>query len=265
MEWPKNSERTNESIEGFKERIGRITVYRHGDTHYTQQYPDLTDEGQRKLTEAGRALKDEVDEEQEDLIFLHSPTVRAKASMAYLLHGMEKIAGPEEKDVEELARPVRGLSSAKTLNPEGVQETLRKYMDLDALTPEALEAFDRVYAVHDEFETSPHWEPRSRVERRSGKLLRQALLKLVKNHPEEGSEKTPHIVAVSHFETLNHLAAKIFDLDLQKDPLYARGEKMSFEVLTNRQDPKRLLLNCTFRGAQRAVWYDVEKGEIAIS
>lgn len=252
-----------ESHEAYKELVGKITVFRHGDTHYTNQYPDLTDEGIWKLTEAGKALGGEVDEESEDLIFLHSPSTRAKASMAYLLQGMEKTASADEAAVEEIARPLNALRSVKTLNHEEALKMIGQHVDFESPTLDQYVEFDRAYALHDDYENSPHWEPRSKGEKRSSRLLRQTLLMLVKNHPENDSGKTPHIVAVSHFETLNHLAVKIFNLDMEKDPLYARGEKMTFEVLASPEDAKKLLLRCGFRGEEKRVWFDIEKGEIS--
>ena len=158
-----------ESQEDYKETVGKITVYRHGDTQYTNQYPDLTEEGQAKLENAGKSLKEQVDEETEDLIFFHSPSIRAKASMAHLLHGMEKTSGTEESDVEEVARSFGPLRSFKRFSIEETQKMIDEHIG-HLPEEEQMEAFDRVYAVHDDFENSPHWEPRSNSENRAGRL-----------------------------------------------------------------------------------------------
>ena len=105
-----------ESKEDYKVVLGRISLYRHGDTTYSDQYPDLTDEGKRKLEQAGTSLKALVDERGEDLLFIHSPSIRAKASMAHLLHGMGKSEGTEETDVEEIARAYTPLRSVQKMN-----------------------------------------------------------------------------------------------------------------------------------------------------
>lgn len=249
-----------ESQEDYNELVGKITLFRHGDTTYTNQYPDLTDEGKWKLEAAGKSLKDRVDEDSEDLLFLHSPSTRAKASMAHLLHGMEKTTGAEEKDVEEIARSFSPLRSVEKLNSEESQKIIDEHM-ANLSDEDQYEGFDRVYAIHDDFETSPHWEARSKVEARANRLLRQTIAMLIKNHSED-NDKTPHIVAISHFETLNNLAVKIFGLDVEKDPLYARGEEMTFEVKGNSKDKSKVLLVCGFRGEQRPTWFNVQTGEL---
>lgn len=252
-----------ESRESYEELVGRITLFRHGDTEYTNQYPDLTDTGKWKLETAGKSLKERVDEDAEDLIFLHSPSIRAKASMAHLLHGMEKTEGTEESDVEEIARSFTPLRSVKRLNHEASQEMITEHVAAATDEGDEYEVFDRAYALHDDFENSPHWEARSKVEARANRLLRQTIAMLVRNHVED-SEKTPHIVAVSHFETLNNLAVKIFGLDVQTEPLYARGEQMTFEVKGNSKDKSKVLINCGFRGEQKTVEFNVATGEMTI-
>jgi broad specificity phosphatase PhoE len=249
-----------ESQESYNERVGQITLFRHGDTTYTNQYPDLTDEGKLKLEAAGKSLKERVNEGSEDLIFLHSPSTRAKASMAHLLHGMERTSGVEEGDVEEIARSFSPLRSVEKLNAEESQRMVDEHM-AGMSDDEKYEGFDRVYALHDDFEISPHWEARSKVEARANRLLRQTIAMLVKNHSED-TAKTPHIVAISHFETLNNLAVNIFGLDVEKDPLYARGEEMTFEVKGNSKDKTKVLLQCGFRSEHKQVWFSIESGEM---
>lgn len=250
-----------ESRENYNELVGRITVFRHGDTEYTNQYPDLTDEGKWKLEAAGKSLKDRVDEDNEDVIFLHSPSIRAKASMAHLLHGMEKTHGVEESDVEEIARSYAPLRSVKRYDLEETQKMIDQHTSDIAPDADPYVEFDRAYVLHEDFENSPHWEARSKVEHRANRLLRQTVAMLIKNHSED-VQKTPHIVAVSHFETLNNLAVKIFNLDVQSDPLYARGEQMTFEVRGSSKAKDKVLVNCGFRGEERTVWFDVRTGEI---
>ena len=251
-----------ESAEEYDRKIGKITLFRHGDTTYTNQYPDLTDDGKFKLKSAGKSLKERVDEDSEDLLFLHSPSIRAKASMAHLLHGMEKTDGVAEVDVEEVARSFSPLRSVEKLDADEAQKLIEKHME-NIPVENQYEEFDRVYALHDDFENSPHWEPRSKVESRTRRLLRQAIAMLVRNDSEDIS-KTPHIVAISHFETLNNLAVQIFGLDVEKDPLYARGEEMTLEVLRNAKNTGKVLLTCGFRDQHKSAWFNIQSGEITV-
>lgn len=248
--------------EAYTELVGRLTVFRHGETEYTDQYPDLSGKGRSTLTEAGRQLRSEIDEESEDLLFVHSPNVRAKGSMAYLLHGMELIDDVEEAKVEGVARPFKPLRSVKKLDPEAASEMVFRYTGTREPTAGHYEEFDRMYTLSDEFETSPHWEPRSNAPKRANRLLRYALAILLKNHKESESPKTPRIVAVTHFEMINHIAVKLFGLDLEKDSLYARGEAITFDVRANPDEDQRLLLMCSFRGEKRNAWFDFTKGEV---
>lgn len=255
--------KTESAVERFSERIGKITLYRHGDTHYTNQYPDLTDRGKWRFVRAGRHLKEMVDEGTEDLLFLHSPSVRAKSSMAFLLRGMGRTMGTFEQDVEQHAHALKPLRSVHINNPEGFAELIGKHIDQESPIEAQHRRFDRIYMMHNDYETSPHIEPRSRVQSRGRRMMRQAVYLLVKNHTEKTTDKTPHIVAISHVETLNDIAFRIFGLDVQKDPLYARGERMTVEVKTDSQTTDKVLLLCEFRGTTKPVWFDLASGEIS--
>lgn len=256
------SESIDNNIEKFNERVGRITLFRHGDTLYTNKYPDLTDAGKRKLHKEGSRLVEEVDQETEDVLFLHSPSVRAKTSMAFLLKGMGITEGTSEREVEEHARPLKPLRSVGHNDYEKAMELVGKYVDLDDPKSHQHKKFDRVYVLDPAFEESEHWEPRSQVEARGKRVLRQGIYLLIENHTSKDTDKTPHIVAVSHFETLNVIAAEIFDLDPEHDALYARGEKLSIEVKTDGNDTERVLLSCTFRNETKMVWYELKTGAI---
>ncbi len=248
--------------EEYKELVGKITIFRHGQTAYTGRYPDLSEKGKDALFAAGEKLQEQIDEETEDLIFFHSPAPRAKGSMGYLLHGMGRIPDTNEQTVEGVARAVAPLRAVKKLDPEAAQEMINRHIGSDAPTAEQYESFDRMYVLSEEFDHSPHWEPKSAAPKRSNRLLRFAIKALVENHAEKENSKIPHVVATAHFETINDIAKKVFNLDMEKDPLFARGESFTFEVKTKPEEGKRVLLICGFRGEKRNAWFDFERGEV---
>lgn len=252
-----------DSLERFNQLVGKLTLVRHGDTEYTNQYPDLTDEGKWKLVRTGRSLKEIIDEKTEDVLFVHSPSVRAKASMAFLLKGMGKIEGTSEADVATVARPVNALRSVGFIDREKAMELVAQHMGTDTPTLKHNREFDRIYALHDDFETSPHWEARSRVMRRGSRILQQAITMLVNNYTVPERDKTAHIVAVSHFEVLNDLAVKIHGLDMENDPLFARGERIAIAIKTDGDDMEKVLLAATFRGKEAHAWFSLKTGEIS--
>jgi broad specificity phosphatase PhoE len=254
--------RPKDSIERYTERVGRLTMYRHGETNYTNQYPDLLDQGKWKFLQAGHDLRELIDGESEDVLFVHSPSPRAKASMAYLLKGMGVSDDVAEGDVQKHAQEFKPLRSSAVFNPEKYAELVGEHVDQDDPKPGQHEAFDRVYMMHDHYETSPHAEPRSRAQARGRRVFRQAMYLLIKNHTEKDDHKTPHVVAISHLETLQDIAGRIYGLDIGKDPLFARGERLTLDVKTDGNDMEKMLLIADFRGEERKAWFHLATGEI---
>jgi hypothetical protein len=250
------------SPEDYRERIGRLSVLRHGYTSYTEEYPDLSDRGKKLLEGAGKDLKNIVDENEEELLFFHSPAPRAKGSLGHLLKGFGRITEPEEAEVEKHGRVIGQLRAVKKINPAEAQAMIRKSLGTETPTAEDYENFDRIYALSDEYENSPHWEPKSSSERRASRVFRYALETFIKNHQESQGGKIPHAVVVAHFETVSHIAVKIFGLDYTTDQPFARGERITFDVQEKPGDEKVLLLKCSFRGQERNAWYDRASGEI---
>src|SRR5438552_1204464 len=96
---PENKEKREE------QRIGRITLLRHGQTKYTDQYPDLTELGQETIAKTAEQIALGI-KSKEGLRILSSPTVRAQGTAGII---KEKIGHMDEIKVQ----PSLGMNRIK--------------------------------------------------------------------------------------------------------------------------------------------------------
>lgn len=61
-----------------------LVLVRHGEPRYTENYPDLTDEGVRQAQQAGRAVQGIINGRAVPVIFHTSPAARALGTMNFL-------------------------------------------------------------------------------------------------------------------------------------------------------------------------------------
>lgn len=251
-----NREGKTEQKEEIPVIIGKISIMRHGKTEYTNQYPDITEDGFAKIIENGKYLKEKVDKDKEDVLFVSSPAVRARGTLDILKGAMN----------EEASEP-RVLKSMRSTEIRDHKEAM-KMVD-SVIGPEKdIPKFDRYYATNDALENSPDiWQPRSEVESRFFTALEYAIRSFRKyneNNYSETVSKTPHLIAVSHFEFLNHFVAEVFGLDLEKDDLLKFAEMIELTIFESIDDEEAISIKVIFRGQERDIIFDRKSRSIKI-
>lgn len=240
-------------IEGSQEKekqpfevLGKVSIMRHGQTEYTEQYPDITEFGAQQIGEQGTKLKEKIDTEKEEVTIATSPSVRARGSGDVL---KEKL-GIEEARVMKALRGVQIRDHAEALKM--VNEIIGPERDISKM--------DQAYAHDDAFEQRVEvWEPRSQVEKRFFRGI-EYITRAFSRYGAVESNKIPHLVGVSHFEFLNHIATKVFNLDEKQQDQLKFGEmvEMTFLKKGNEEDKKRVPILITFRGETKEIVFNRE-------
>ena len=233
--------------------LGKITIMRHGDTEYTNQYPDLTPKGIERIREKGKYLKTKIDPEKENVFYETSPSARAKGTMSLILEELD------QKDAE--VRILKIMRSAEQRDPEKAKAMITE-VDWRA----DIGAWDRFFATDNRFENSPDiWQPRSELERRFYQGLEYVIRSFLKYHKNQKEGKIPHLLAVSHFEFLNHFIVKVFNLDLKKDNLLGFAEAVEMEVRELTPDkPDKISIKVSFRGQHKDIIFNRENYSLII-
>lgn len=228
------------------EILGKVSIMRHGQTEYTEQYPDITELGAQQIGEQGAKLKEKIDTEKEDVMIATSPSARARGSGDVL---KEKL-GVEETQVMKALRSAQIRDRAEALK-----------MINDIIGPERdVSKMDQAYAHDDAFEQRVEvWEPRSKVEKRFFRGI-EYITRAFSRYGAAEKNKIPHLIGVSHFEFLNHIAAKVFNLDEKQQDQLKFGEmiEMTFLKKSNEEDKKRVPILITFRGEAKEIVFDRE-------
>jgi broad specificity phosphatase PhoE len=251
-----NREGKNEQKEEIPVIIGKISIMRHGKTEYTNQYPDITEDGFAKIIENGKYLKEKVDKDKEDVLFVSSPAVRARGTLDILKGAMN----------EEASEP-RVLKSMRSTEIRDHKEAM-KMVD-SVIGPEKdIPKFDRYYATNDALENSPDiWQPRSEVEGRFFTALEYAIRSFMKYNENNYSEtvpKIPHLIAVSHFEFLNHFVAEVFGLDLEKNDLLKFAEMIELTIFEKAEGDDVIPIAVDFRGQKKNIVFNRNTRTITI-
>lgn len=232
--------------------LGKISIMRHGATRYTNQFPDLTERGINQARERGRELKEKINPENEDVLYTTSPSVRAEGTMSFVLEEL----GEEDADV----RTLEAIRSVKIRDAEKAKVMIDEIME----GTDDVSKMDRAYANDEKFEnTHDIWEAKSEVEKRFYRGLEYVIRSFIKYHNGQEAEKTPHLVAVSHFEYLNHFAAEVFGLDLQKDDLVGFTEMIGIEILEP-ENPNEVPIRVSFRGQTKDIIFNRESRSITV-
>ncbi|MBI2637905.1 MAG: histidine phosphatase family protein, partial [Candidatus Sungbacteria bacterium] len=162
--------------------IGKVTIMRHGQTEYTEEYPDLTELGKEQIAESARKIKGGIGPE-DDVLVVSSPAVRAQGS-ADIVRGE---LGIEEKRILKSLRPI------KANDPVEFKRTFDEFWGPGGFKIEEIAKWDRFYAADPRFENRPEvQEPRSNPEKRSLRGLNKVIGFMSKyrtGHPD----RIPHL------------------------------------------------------------------------
>lgn len=165
----------------FGERSALVVV-RHGDTTYSNEFPDLTVRGRAQMVDSGRVLRWYIEQFRDNRRFVSSPAVRAQGSMLYLQQGLGMESDYDRVETNELLRPLetKDLAAFKAFDKE-----------------HSTENYGEMWFKHPYLRVeNPITEAGESVDQRAAEFLRQQtdLLKV--------STKPTVLVATTHFEIL---------------------------------------------------------------
>lgn len=175
----------------------KVTLMRHQKPYYKDIGHDLTPEGVEGAIRFGQELKDTGQIAEGDEIFLvHSPVVRAKGTLDFVAQGAELQDMPK-RSIDQL-RKSDGTHSEPFMN---------RVRELE---------FDQEEIAKDHYKHPMHQdhpeiiEPHLHKKERLYRTL-EYLIRWFEKNPVE--DKTPHIIAVSHFEIITHLIDDVFGIE----------------------------------------------------
>lgn len=229
--------------------LGRITLLRHGQTEYTDEYPDLTVEGKATIEKSAAQIAKGL-RNQEEPIIVSSDKARARGTADII---KEKIGYPKDVKIQPsiTAMELRDRERAKAIFEELLADNKSTHSE-----EAPVRGVDRAYLHDQRFEDAAVYEPRSEVEKRFFKNLEYTIRAFNVVHKHKELQK-PHVIGVSHFELLGQLSEKVFNLTERGEEPLKHGELIEIEVLApeeNNQD--QVELQIFFRGEQKRVGFD---------
>ena len=237
-----------ESAEHEPELLFKVTLMRHEKPYYKDQGHDLTPEGVEGALNTGRKLKEEGQISDGDEIFLaHSPTVRAKGTLDFVAEG----AG-----LSELPKTSVDQLRKSDMPHSGAFMDRVKELDFDQ------EKIAKDHYTHPMHENNPDIiEPHSHKKERLYRTF-EHLIRWFEKHPVEN--KTPHIIAVSHFEIVTHLINDVFGIEtFGKFNVPAFGEQVYIEAYESDSDDE-VALKVRYDSQTRDVIFDRKTRSIEI-
>lgn len=276
-----------ENIEQFLEQhisevVAVIDSVRHGHTHYSEQYPDLTEEGEEAVAATANSIiadtqmltaiahRADLNGFQQHIAFVSSPQPRARASamivkekFAESIGSSEALEGVSVVDLNLNGRvpndpgKVRTVDSLRAMRIHNLPEALQLLMELAEGDWSPRKA-DYMHTQHPHYDERPDmWELRSDVRKRSLGLLKRSVGMLRRYQAETGA--VPRVIATSHFEVLNHVVMDVFQLSQEQehDELLDRGEKFTMYIMKT-EDPNNIPIAITFRDRSTLVRFNTQ-------
>ena len=205
----------NESIEPEPKLLFKVTLIRHEKPYYKDQGHDLTPEGFEGALNTGKKLREDGQISENDEIFLaHSPAARAKGTLDFVAEGAG-LTGKPQVSIEQLRQS----------DIPDVDTFMARVKELD---------FDGEKIAEDHYNHPMHdnrpdiIEPHSHKKERLYRTL-EYLIRWFEKHPTQG--KTPHMIAVSHFEIITHIIDDVFGIEtFGKYNVPAFGEQVYIEA-----------------------------------
>lgn len=218
----------------------KVTLMRHEKPYYKDEGHDLTPEGVERATQTGKELRESgaIDENSENLYLLHSPVARAKGTLDFVAQG----AGLEHL-------PKHAIDQLRKSDFPDYEAFMARVTELNH--DQELVAKDHyTHSMHQEGKViEPHEHKKERLYRAFEHLIRWL-------EKTESGDKTPHVIAVSHYEVITHLLNDTFGIEnLGKYNAPGFGEAISIEAReTNQKD--RILLKVEYDDNTKEVYFD---------
>lgn len=225
----------------------KLTLIRHEEPVYKDIGHDLTDAGVAKAIATGERFKNEEHfGEDDELYLLHSPRARAKGTLLFVAEG----AGLKDKEM----RSINQLRSTDFHNMEGIKEHF-KSLDFD---PEklAIDHYTNPLFQNNPEIVEPNHHKKERLYRSMEYLIRFAL-----KHQED---KTPHVVAVSHYEIITNIIDDVFGIEnIGKFNAPSFGESVFVEAFETKEKDK-VKLKVKYLQFTKEVLFDRNKRSVEI-
>lgn len=236
-------ENSIETIENEPKLIGRITLLRHGQTEYTNVYPDLTEEGQETVRKAAEQIAKNLSED-EKVFLMASDKARAQGTAGIIKEVLEH---------DDEIRTIPGITSMAMRNPERAMEEINEF-----LSNGGVKAVDYAYTHDPRFDNAEVWEPRDEIQKRFLRNIEHSI-RVFKRVAKHDNLPRPHLIAVTHFEVLSPFLSQIFDLNHPEDPTLKNAEPVEIYVKdpsSENENSDVVLLEISFRGITKTVGFD---------
>ena len=184
--------------------LGLVIFLRHGQTEYTDVFPDLTKEGIETIAKSAELLKPFLNYYQ-NVVIIASPMARAQGSAAVIA----KVLGYKNKIRLEptiQGAIIKDRQEARALFYEHVSNG-------------GIRALSVAYGTDPRYEDGKVIEPRSEVRKRFLGYLAKLVRRLFIN-----PNLPLCLIHVSHYENIYHIVESLFNLDYQKDEPLGYGE-----------------------------------------
>ena len=224
----------------------KVTLMRHEKPYYKDEGHDLTPEGVERATQTGKELREHgvIDGTTEDIYLVHSPVPRAKGTIDFVAKG----AGLEHLPQHSIDQ----LRKSDFLDHDAFMERVAE-LNHDA---ELVAKDHYTHQMHEEGKViEPHTHKKERLYRAFEYLIRWF-------EKTASRDKTPHVIAVSHYEVITHLLDDTFGMEnLGRYNAPGFGETISIEARETNQK-NRILLKIEFDGHTKEVYFDREHRSI---
>lgn len=243
----------SESAEGITTESGprlmfKLTLMRHEKPYYRDEGHDLTPEGVESAKNTGAQFISEGRiSETDELYLLHSPKPRAEGTADFVIEGTGR-------------SNVRGRSINQIRSSDIHNKTA--FVEKIVEAGETQEGVARAHYVDEKFynqspqniETNDHKKSR----------LYRALEYLIRWMNKHQQSKTPHVLAVSHFEIITHLIDDVFGIETFGEyNVPSFGEDVFIEAFST-DNPDTIRMEIIFRGNSKTVFFDRIKREVII-
>lgn len=219
--------------------MGQIYCFRHGQTGYTDVFPDLTEEGIRTIKKTTTLLP--FINGGRNITIFTSPKIRAVGSADIVV---------KELGVKQGFEKMRILSAIEIKDQEKARKLFAEASQGGA------QALSIAYGTDPRFEDGVIVESRSAVKKRFFSFFSDLAKWLTAN-----MSSPLYIIVVSHYELLYHLVETAFNLDYRVDAPLGYGEIIMINVY-DCGVRNTITLEIHFRKRTAEMLFDYKKKEI---
>lgn len=220
------------------ELVGQAVFFRHGQTQYTDIYPDLTEEGRATIAKTAQEIRQLVNGSGMPE-FVTSPLARARGSIAIVANtlGYEGIVKQED---QIRAADIKDKKASWRIFYEHIQKG-------------GSDQLSRAYFEDLRYEDSSIIEPRSQIANRFYTYLSQLANRLLANpHPQR------LVVHASHYEVISHVVEALFELIKKEERPLLHGEVVLIKFFRTPVSTS-VFLEATLRGKTATAIFDLHE------